>query len=97
MIDQPLHFIGTSHVRALEGAALHCDPSGRLLTFTALGAPLLRLLLNQCDLQLHDRSLEQLVVRRWEVYFPSHLGGHTQAAHVVHSRSHHLVGVLAQK
>ena len=43
MIDQPLHFIGTSHVRALEGAALHCDPSGRLLTFTALGAPLLRL------------------------------------------------------
>ena len=57
MIDQPLHFIGTSHVRALEGAALHRDPSGRLLTFTALGAPLLRLLLNQCDLQLHDRSL----------------------------------------
>jgi hypothetical protein len=57
VIDQPLHFIGTSHVRALEGAALHRDPSGRFLTFTALGAPLLRLLLNQCDLQVHDRSI----------------------------------------
>ena len=57
MIDQPLHFIGTSHVRALEGAALHCDLSRRYLTFTALGAPLLRLLLNQCDLQVNDRSL----------------------------------------
>ena len=46
MIDRPLHFIGTSHVRALEIAALHSDPSCRLFTFTAFGAPLLHLLLN---------------------------------------------------
>ena len=67
MIDQPLYFIGTSHVRALESAALHHDPSGRFLKFAAVGAPLLRLLLNQCDLQVQGRSI------RWSIPDPDRL------------------------
>ena len=61
MINQSLHFIGTSHVRALERGSLHHDLSNLSLTFTALGAPLLRLFLNQCELQVHGRSIRFLV------------------------------------
>ena len=68
MPERVIQFIGTSHIRALEVAALERSVSDCTLRFTAVGAPLLRLLLNRARLQVEEGA-----GLRWEVPDPEAL------------------------
>ena len=67
MAERVIQFIGTSHIRALEEASRSRPSSDWLLRFTAVGAPLLRVLLNRARLHIDAASL------RWEVSDPEAL------------------------
>ena len=68
MAERVIQFIGTSHIRALEAAASERSVSDCTLRFTAVGAPLLRLLLNRARLQVEEGA-----GLRWEVPDPEAL------------------------
>ena len=61
MAERIIQFIGTSHIRAIEQAASRRMPSGWSPRFTAVGAPLLRVLLNQTRLQVEGGTLRWVV------------------------------------
>ena len=67
MAERVIQFIGTSHIRALEEAASTRMPSGWSPRFTAVGAPLLRVFLNQARLLVEGSSLS------WQVPDPDAL------------------------
>ena len=61
MAERIIQFIGTSHIRAIEQAASRRMPSGWSPRFTAVGAPLLRVFLNQTRLQVEGGTLRWVV------------------------------------
>jgi hypothetical protein len=67
MAERVIQFIGTSHIRALEEASRSRPSSDWSLRFTAVGAPLLRVLLNRARLRIDAASLQ------WEVPDPEAL------------------------
>ena len=57
MAERVIQFIGTSHIRALEEAASRRMSTDWSLRFTAVGAPLLRVLLNRARLRIEAANL----------------------------------------